>query len=329
MATEFDVYSKDGTPVRAKYLEIHGRPVLDQSGRPYIVPADFDWDTYIDKFERFGLMTTAVSHSATSVLVGIEEKLRFLKNQFRTAWPGSPADIQRTYNGKQGTKKGDFVPAFTAVASFLYGAASAAIGLPQWGALAGGGLQNRWSKVDNSSVDTSGEYWNAPENVPKIKNGWSYYSYGTASPAKDQRVKDDKPAKQTTPWMIPKAPTSGWTPMGGGAPSAEPPNRLGQIEGWRQGAAGQVPRNLLAPNSVPNDFAPATHHSWNSGPASFTASSTLPRRNFLEPQPPSAAGFQESSPFPGLSPGAGSAGRWRSCGPASTPRFSCTPGIET
>ena len=47
MATEFSVYSKNGTPVRAKYLEIHGRPVFDASGNPYIVPADFDWNNYM------------------------------------------------------------------------------------------------------------------------------------------------------------------------------------------------------------------------------------------------------------------------------------------
>ena len=69
---------------------------------------------------------------AVSTLLSVGEKLLFLRNEFHTHWPGSSSDIQRTYNGKRGTKKGDFVEAFRPGASFLYGAACAAVGVPKW-----------------------------------------------------------------------------------------------------------------------------------------------------------------------------------------------------
>jgi len=130
MSTDLYVYSKGHKAVPAKYREIDGRVIRDPSGNPYLVPADFDWRTYIDKFERLksslearAKAEPAVPDEGTSRIRDAAELLGFLYTQFHAAWPARPSDIQRTYNGYSGRSKGDFVPAFTPAASFLYGAA--------------------------------------------------------------------------------------------------------------------------------------------------------------------------------------------------------------
>jgi hypothetical protein len=52
MSARLTVYSKGNKAVPAKYLEINGEVIRGPSGDPYIVPADFDWNTYMGKFER-------------------------------------------------------------------------------------------------------------------------------------------------------------------------------------------------------------------------------------------------------------------------------------
>ena len=54
MGTEFYVKSNDGTPVKAKYLETNGKYIHDAKGKPYVVPDDFNWNTYMKEFEKRG-----------------------------------------------------------------------------------------------------------------------------------------------------------------------------------------------------------------------------------------------------------------------------------
>ena len=195
MSTRLYVYANSGKPVLAEYLEIDGRVIRDPSGNPYKVPADFDWNTYMGKFEKLKHSLEAMEKAERILpdegIPAIRDAAvvyGFLYAQFHAAWPASPSDIQRTYNGYigKGPGDGDFVPDFTAAASFLYGAACAASGLSQEECLGGGGAQNILSstkariKGQAGSIDTSGKYYNAPKNIPHIENGWNTYTNGVA-----------------------------------------------------------------------------------------------------------------------------------------------------
>ena len=154
MSARLTVYANSNKPVPAKYLEINGEVIRGPSGDPYIVPADFDWNTYMGKFEklRHSLETAENvdrSHPDEIVRAGGYTSMvyTFLYDQFHAAWPGRPGDVQRTYNGYAGKGEGDFVAAFTPAASFLYGAACAALGLGEEECLAGGGAQNILSAI--------------------------------------------------------------------------------------------------------------------------------------------------------------------------------------
>ena len=138
MSTRLYVYANSGKPVLAEYLEIDGRVIRDPSGNPYKVPADFDWNTYMGKFEKLKHSLEAMEKAERSLpdegIPAIRDAAvvyGFLYAQFHAAWPASPSDIQRTYNGYTAKVHCavDFVPAFTPAASFLYGAACAASGL--------------------------------------------------------------------------------------------------------------------------------------------------------------------------------------------------------
>ena len=215
MSTRLYVYANSGKPVLAKYLEIDGKVIRDPSGNPYKVPADFDWKTYMGKFERLKDSVEAMEKAERIVpnegIPAIRDAAvtySFLFAQFHAAWPASPSDTQRTYNGYigKGPGDGDFVPDFTAAASFLYGAACAASGLSEEECLAGGGAQNilssRKGRVGN--IDTSGKYYNAPKNVPHIENGWNTYTNGAADSGrvsnkpKTPTDRSDKPPRAPT-----------------------------------------------------------------------------------------------------------------------------------
>ena len=128
MSTRLYVHDKNKRAVPAKYLEINGEVIRDPSGTPYIVPADFDWNTYMGKFETFKHSLEAWDNAepslpdeGTRAMRDSAEVYGFLIGQFHAAWPASPSDIQRTYNGYSGKGEGDFVPAFRPAASFLLG----------------------------------------------------------------------------------------------------------------------------------------------------------------------------------------------------------------
>jgi flagellum-specific peptidoglycan hydrolase FlgJ len=64
-----------------------------------------------------------------------------------------------------------------------------------------------------SPVKTSGKYWNAPENVPNIENGWNFYKNGLYEPsdkAEGQKEKAGKPANQPARRPGPHTEAPGW-----------------------------------------------------------------------------------------------------------------------
>ncbi len=281
MGTEFYVKSNDGTPVKAKYLETNGKYIHDAKGKPYVVPDDFNWNTYMKEFEKRGKSLAADEadwsdpSKAYALILGLGEDVRYLRAQFH---PGGPSDVQRVH--------GHFFPAFTPVASFLYGAACAAAGLAHWAALAGGGAQNLLSwyhglhpdmsgapwPPDNlptyeSPVDISGKYWNAPENVPNIENGWNFYKNGLYGPShkaegqKESGKPADQPARQPGPHT--EAPQWMKTPAGTGA----------------RAGTGRPPVKITPPG-LPKTPAP----------------NRLERPSFLDPFWTSSPSFMPSSP---------------------------------
>ena len=224
MSTRLYVYDNNNRAVPAKNLEINGEVIRDPSGNPYKVPADFDWNTYMRKFETFKHSLEARDNAEPSLpdegtrsMQNTAAVYWFLIGQFHAAWPASSSDIQRTYNGYSGKGEGDFVPAFRPAASFLFGAACAASGLGEIDALLGGGAQNfvSWARsygpLGNVKISLF-EFLNNPENVPHIKNGWNVYTNGAAASGtvsnkpKTPTGRPDRPP-QTPAGKIP-APTS-------------------------------------------------------------------------------------------------------------------------
>jgi flagellum-specific peptidoglycan hydrolase FlgJ len=183
MPTPLYVHANDGTPVAAKQLEINGEPIYDASGKPYMVPFDFDWGTYLEKFKRVGDFVTSeeaidrgLPDEGISVIRDLAAQGSLLITQFFPKWPGSPSDVQRTYNGYTGTGGGDFVKDFKPAASFLFGAACAASGLDKDECLAGAGAENIWSSLwTTGGTDTSGKGHNNPQNASNIESGWNFY----------------------------------------------------------------------------------------------------------------------------------------------------------
>jgi len=103
MATPIYVRAKNGTPVEAKHLEINGEPIYDASGKPYLVPFDFHWGSYLEKFKRVADFVTSqeavdrgLPDEGISAIRDLAAQYSLLAMQFFPKLPGSPSDIQRT-----------------------------------------------------------------------------------------------------------------------------------------------------------------------------------------------------------------------------------------
>jgi len=177
---EFKVLNNGGGMVDAKFLkDDYGNYIIDKSTNiPYVVPADFNPHEAMDQFHS---MRIANSTNPLAEAVIYDR----LYSDFHAAWPGSNFDLQRTYNGYHGAGANDFVKAFTPAASWYYGLAVAAAGLTDTEALIGGGAQNLISSRNNASVDTSGAFYNAADNVSRILSGYDGYTGGNTIVAID------------------------------------------------------------------------------------------------------------------------------------------------
>ncbi len=158
-----DANKKD---VAAKYLkDANGDYIMNRStGRPYVVPADFNLDAVIAKYE---VDPRTLPDLETSMQARGASYAKLYENFQR----GRPDDLQRSYNGKvDATWVKDFQPA----ASYVFGAACAAAGLPLWQCKAGGGGYNLGTKIfgDGPKNKTSGEFGNNPDNVQHIEQGY-------------------------------------------------------------------------------------------------------------------------------------------------------------
>jgi hypothetical protein len=87
-------------------------------------------------------------------------------------WPGGSQELQR--NPRWGIPPNSFVRAYTSAASDHFGYITAAAGLPQGLAEAGGGLHNLYSKrFENPDVDTNGKGGLSRINEANIAQGYA------------------------------------------------------------------------------------------------------------------------------------------------------------
>ena len=163
-ADQLFVKDRRGNNVAAKYLkDTNGNYIMDGStGRPYVVPADFNLDAVIAKYKRPDWQTLEPIDIATRL-----ETYAKLYQNFQT---GQPDDLQTAYNGKVGASRvKDFRPA----ASYVFGAACSAAGLTLHECMAGGGVYNYIkSEKPDSKIDVSGVFGNNPDNVQDIEQGY-------------------------------------------------------------------------------------------------------------------------------------------------------------
>lgn len=147
-----------GHTVNSKYLfDKNGDPVMDSTtGKPYIIPADMDFDQMVQRFIELYMNTPLTT---AEILM-----------QFKT---GGALDLQRT--GVDGAIYGGFVPDYTSAASLYFGAVSGALVVPANVAEIGGGILNFVNSLSNDSVITTGDYFNNPKNVENIRVGLEYY----------------------------------------------------------------------------------------------------------------------------------------------------------
>lgn len=108
-ADNFFVKDARGNDVAAKYLkDTNGNYIIDGStGRPYIVPADFNLDAVI---ARYKVSDEMLVNPETSIATRLESYAKLFLN-FRT---NQPDDLQTSYNGMVGASR---VKDFRAAAS--------------------------------------------------------------------------------------------------------------------------------------------------------------------------------------------------------------------
>jgi len=164
-ADQFFVKNKKGNDVAAKYLkDANGNYIMDGStGRPYVVPADFNLDAVIAKYKHPDWQLL----EPIDIAARLETYEKLLSN-FRS---NRPDDLQTAYNGKVGAS---WVEAFRPAANFVFGTACSAAGLTLHECMAGGGVYNLGKKIfgEGPKIDASGVFGNNPANVPHIRQGY-------------------------------------------------------------------------------------------------------------------------------------------------------------
>ncbi|WP_256680146.1 S8 family serine peptidase [Pseudomonas sp. Marseille-P9899] len=167
---DFFVQARDGTEVAAKWLEDGmGNYIVDpHTELPYKVPASYDLAAVIKKYE--GVRDRIMSFPSGEEVAKYAEVYDVPYKAFRQ---GGEGDLQRSYNEVVGGNGERFVRDFTNSASFNFGLVGSVLGVSQAELIAGGGAYNLWNSLreGGSYINTSGEFWNNPENVVSIKTG--------------------------------------------------------------------------------------------------------------------------------------------------------------
>jgi hypothetical protein len=159
-----------GVATSIKIYDANGNLAADQNVNGYlVVPVNYS----LDQARDFGLYVKSFIDNPDLQDSGTVAALGTMTGAF---WTGSPQDLQRNYQGLDGTlvANGPAVPAFQDAASFHLGAVTAVSGLPVEASEVGGGLLNWGKSIFGSPVDTSGAWGNNPNNVISIEGGYNY-----------------------------------------------------------------------------------------------------------------------------------------------------------
>jgi hypothetical protein len=169
---------KTKTAVRAKYLRDNSSEnyIIDPTtSKPYVVPENYNPDKTIGYFSD--RLKEAVFNPLADVMGPGASMASLLYPQLYHAFQqGGWGDLQRPLPDKT-----DFVEAFRPAASFNYGVAAAAAGLPTEGAVIAGGAYNAWKnpgKAFSSFINNPEEFGNNPGNVSHIQDGADYFNQG-------------------------------------------------------------------------------------------------------------------------------------------------------
>jgi hypothetical protein len=163
------VYDNKGRPVAAKTLvDAAGNDVINpRTGQPLIVPRDYDINAAIE-FGRSLKDLPRVRFTENPAGPDSAGKYEAMRNAFHH---GGPQDLQRSYNGMTGGGGDEFVPAFQHAASFNLGVIGRAAGLSPDEIVLGGGAFNLSNRFGNDKLDTSGPFFNNPDNFRMIQEG--------------------------------------------------------------------------------------------------------------------------------------------------------------
>lgn len=150
--------------VDSKYLQdSNGNYVIDPTsptGEPYIVPADMNFNQMVVNLtDKYNTNIGTAPIDSTKILL-----------DFKTSGLN---DLQRM--GVDGKAYDGFVSDYTPAASLYFGAVSAGLAVPNNIAEIGGGLLNLKNYIKDGVANTSGDYFNNPNNAANIQNGLSYY----------------------------------------------------------------------------------------------------------------------------------------------------------
>lgn len=142
-----------------------GNPLPNQNVNGYlVVPADFDISSVAALANQMNEDIEGQASIEAGYVLAYDRLYGAVKR-------GGSLELQRTYNGQQNQA---FVAAFTSAASFVLGYAGANSRIGGKVAIAGGGLYNRWSKLSNGKINTSGDWGNNPRNARSLELGASY-----------------------------------------------------------------------------------------------------------------------------------------------------------
>jgi len=174
--TFLTVYDRKGRPVPAKTLvDAAGNDVINpRTGKPLVVPRDYDIDSAI-AFGKSLDTLPRLPFNEDNLAQEISNRYRGMYQAFRR---GGPQDLQRSYNGMSGGGGDEFVDDFKDAASFHLGLVGRAARLSRDEIVLGGGLHNREAARENPNIDTSGEWFNNPDNVRSIEEGLKAYDAG-------------------------------------------------------------------------------------------------------------------------------------------------------
>jgi hypothetical protein len=162
------VYDNKGRPVEAKTLvDGAGNDVINpRTGQPLVVPRDYDINAAIE----FG-RSLKIPRLPFNEDIIARELVRTYEDMYKAFQHGGPQDLQRSYNGKVGGGADEFVDAFKDAASFNLGVVGRAAGLSPDEIALGGGIFNWKNWRANPRLDTSGPFFNNPDNFKMIEEG--------------------------------------------------------------------------------------------------------------------------------------------------------------